>query len=232
MVDIHCHILPGVDDGSKDWATTLEMCRIARADGITHIVATPHANHRYAYDRVRYQDLLDELRAKVPELTFSLGCDFHISYENVEAAVQNPSSYTIGNTRFLLVELSDFGTPAQIKELLFRLHCAGLTTVITHPERNPILAQYPELAAELVEGGSLLQITADSLFGSWGRASLKLSKTYLKQGLVSVISSDAHETRHRTPTLAKARKAAAKIVGEAAALQLVEDNPRAIVTST
>jgi protein-tyrosine phosphatase len=231
MVDIHCHILPGVDDGPPDWATTLEMCRLASDDGIRHIVATPHANSRYAYNREQHQILLNELQTKVPQLTFSLGCDFHVSYENVETAIAYPRRFSIGESRFLLAELSDFGTPAQMKELLFRLHCAGFTTVITHPERNPILAQYRTLAAELVDMGSLLQITGDSLLGAWGRGTRKLAETYIKEGLVSVISSDAHDTRRRIPVLSKARKAAAKLVGEAAAQQMVETNPQAICTN-
>src|SRR4051794_2446287 len=100
MIDLHCHILPGLDDGAKDWPTTLEMCRLARQDGITHIVATPHANARYQSDRRAHQTLLDELQAKVPDLTFSLGCDFQLSYENVAAAVQGPHQFTIGDTCF------------------------------------------------------------------------------------------------------------------------------------
>jgi protein-tyrosine phosphatase len=230
MVDLHCHILPGIDDGAKDWDTALEMCRIARQDGITHIVATPHANAQYAYNRAGHQAVLDELQAKFPDLTFSLGCELRLSYENVEAALQNPHHYTIGHSRFLLAELSDYATPAQFKQLLFRLHCAGLTTVIGHPERNPILAQYRELAAELVEMGCLLQITGDSLWGAWGRSARKLSETYLEAGLVTVISSDAHGTRRRAPILSKARKAAAKIIGDTAAAQLVNHIPRSIVS--
>jgi protein-tyrosine phosphatase len=230
MVDLHCHILPGIDDGAKDWDTALEMCRIARQDGITHIVATPHANAQYAYNRAGHQAVLDELQAKFPDLTFSLGCELHLSYENVEAVLQNPHHYTIGDSRFLLAELSDYATPAQCKELLFRLHCAGLTTIVTHPERNPILAQYRELALELVEMGCLLQITGDSLSGAWGRTARKLSETYLRAGLVSAIASDAHGTRRRSPVLSKARKAAARIVGDAAAAQLVAEVPRAILS--
>src|SRR6266508_1714362 len=88
MIDIHCHILPGIDDGARNWEITLEMCRLARQDGITHIVATPHANYDYKYDREAHLALLDELRARMPELRFSLGCDLHLSYENIDAAAK------------------------------------------------------------------------------------------------------------------------------------------------
>jgi protein-tyrosine phosphatase len=229
MLDIHCHILPGVDDGATDWAAALEMCRIAEQDGITHIVATPHANAQYSYDRAKHQVVLEELRSKFANLRFSLGCEFHLSYENVEAALKDPHHYTIGGSRFLLVEMSDYRTPTQLKELLFRLHCRGLATIIAHPERSPILAQYRELAAELVGMGCLLQITGDSLWGAWGRTARKQSEAYLEAGLVSVISSDAHDAHRRPPTLSKARKAAAKIVEDINAARLVDEIPDFII---
>jgi protein-tyrosine phosphatase len=81
MIDIHCHLLPGVDDGAQSWDITLEMCRLAEEDGVTHIVATPHSNFEYHYDREFHSILLEELRSRVPTLSFSLGCDFHLSYE-------------------------------------------------------------------------------------------------------------------------------------------------------
>jgi len=229
MLDIHCHILPGVDDGAKDWDTALEMCRIAQQDGITHIIATPHANAQYSYHRAKHRVVLNELQTKFPDLRFSLGCEFHLSYENVESALQDPDHYTIGDSRFLLTELSDYGTPTQFKEMLFRLHCRGFTIVIAHPERNSILEQYRELAAELVAMGCLLQITGDSLYGAWGRTARKLSEDYLVAGLVSFISSDAHDTRRRPPTLSKARKAAAKIVGDIRAARLFAEIPDFII---
>src|SRR5215472_16668634 len=96
MVDIHCHILPNVDDGSRSWEMTAEMCRVAADDGVRHIVATPHCNHKFAYDRSRYEAMLLELReASLGRLEFSIGCDFHFSYENITDALDNPTRYTI-----------------------------------------------------------------------------------------------------------------------------------------
>src|SRR5439155_1078357 len=125
MVDIHCHILPGVDDGARDWETSLAMCRMAARDGIRHIVATPHANDEFAYDRNRLAALLAELRTRVaadPELsgtplTFSLGCDFHLSFENFRDALNQPDRYCIEGTRYLLVEFSDYMIPANTEDL-------------------------------------------------------------------------------------------------------------------
>ena len=115
MIDIHCHILPEVDDGPKSWEVAVEMCRMAAADGITHTVATPHANHRYAYERTYLLELLDELRGRVgPTPEFSLGCDFHLSFENLERVLAEPHTYTIGDTNYLLIELSNYSIPAQL----------------------------------------------------------------------------------------------------------------------
>ena len=169
MIDIHCHLLPAVDDGAKSWEVTLEMCRLAEQDGVTHIVATPHANYEYSYDRAAHLGLLEELRARAPELSFSLGCDFHLSYENIEDAMAHPERYTIGDTRYLLVELSEYSA-FNVAQTLFELQTAGLMPILTHPERNPVILGNPELLNGFADVGCLFQITANSLTGFWGKA--------------------------------------------------------------
>ena len=137
MIDIHCHILPGIDDGSQSWEMTAEMCAIAAEDGTTHIVATPHANDDYAYDRNRFTEMLGQLHdAADGKLSFTLGCDFHLSHDNVRDALANPCRYTIGETQYLLVEFSDYGIPPSVEQDIFSLRSCGLVPVITHPERN------------------------------------------------------------------------------------------------
>jgi protein-tyrosine phosphatase len=134
MIDIHNHILPGLDDGSKSWDTTLEMCRLAVEDGIKHIVATPHANESYTYDRDRVREVIVELNRRIgDQLIFSIVCDFHLSYENIEDAVAHPRRHTIAATPYLLVEFSDFGISPKITDSFFRLQSARLTPIITHP---------------------------------------------------------------------------------------------------
>ena len=142
MFDIHSHILPLVDDGAKSWDIALEMCRMAEADGIQHMVATPHANERYAYDRAAHELRLEELRTRFgPGLTFSLGCDFHMSYDNLTDLRANPRRYSIGGERYILVELSNYSIPPQVEEAMLSFGDLGLTPVLTHPERNPILQE-------------------------------------------------------------------------------------------
>jgi len=230
MVDIHCHILPGIDDGSESWEMTAEMCQVALADGITHIVATPHSNHVYAYDRDRYTEMLGQLHDSADgKLAFSLGCDFHFSYENIRDALEHPRRYTIGDTQYLLVEFSDYGIPPTVEQDLLTLSGSGMVPIITHPERNPPLLSNPEMVLAFVEQGCLLQITANAVTGGWGERPRKMVEWLLQREVVHVIASDAHDPVRRKPVLSEAREAVAQIAGADVAEALVSANPEAIV---
>jgi protein-tyrosine phosphatase len=230
MIDIHCHLLPCVDDGAKSWDVTLGMCRLAEQDGVTHIVATPHANNEFSYDRALHSALLEELRGRAPGLSFSLGCDFHLSYDNIEDAMNHPERYAIGDTRYLLVELSEYSA-FNVSQTLYKLQTAGLVPIVTHPERNPVILGNPELLNEFSDVGCLFQITANSLTGFWGKPPQKLCEAMLKKNMVHFIASDAHGLRSRPPILSEALRAAAKIVGLDAAKKLVDANPCAVLTN-
>ncbi len=230
MVDIHCHILPGIDDGSKSWEMTGNMCDVAARDGITHIVATPHSNHQFVYDRDRYTEMLGQLHDSARgNLTFSLGCDFHFSYENIRDALHHPRRYTIGDSQYLLVEFSDYGIPTSVKQDLFSISSSGMVPIITHPERNQILLRRPETVLELVKQGCLVQVTANSVTGFWGSRSKKMVEWLLKREAVHVVASDAHDPEHRKPVLSEAREAVADLAGDEVAEALVTHNPAAIV---
>jgi protein-tyrosine phosphatase len=182
MVDIHCHILPNVDDGPTSWETCVSMCEMARADGVEHIVAAPHANSKYRYRREALAELLEELSRRVkgsPKL--SLGCDFHLSYENLVDALAHPAQYAIAGTQYLLVELSDFSVPPSVSDNLRRLLAAGMAPIITHPERNPVLQRTPQRVIDWVEEGCLVQVTANSLTGRWGQQALKTAEWLMKR---------------------------------------------------
>jgi len=230
MIDIHSHILPGLDDGSKSWETTLEMCRLAVEDGITHIVATPHANDSYAYSRDRVRELVAELANKVDGLAFSIGCDFHLSYENIEDAIAHPQRYTIAAKSCLLVELSDYGIPRQMDDSLRRLHAAGMIPIITHPERNAILQRTPKRVLEWVDAGCLVQVTASAVTGFWGATAKRVAMWLLERNVVHVLATDAHDDKNRPPILSEARDAVSKRFGDDLARALVLDNPAAIVS--
>jgi protein-tyrosine phosphatase len=230
MVDIHSHILPMVDDGAKSWDIAVEMVKMAQCDGVTHMVATPHANYEYQYNRESHTALLAELQAKVGNgIQLILGCDFHLSFDNIEDAIVHNHRYTIGDTRYILIELSDFSIPPQVPNMLFSLTSKGLIPILTHPERNPMLQKNPQRVADWVAMGMLVQITASAFLGKWGRTVEKLAHWYVEKELIHVIASDAHSTNHRNPVLSEARKAVAKTYGDAFATRLVETNPMAIV---
>lgn len=230
MIDIHCHVLPDVDDGAKSWEMSVEMCRLAAADGIEHLVATPHANDRYSYDRARFQGMVDDLRQRTGgKPAMSLGCDFHLSYENFQSALAEPQRFTIQGTQYLLVELSNYSVPSQINDCVSQLLERGVTPIITHPERNPILQPALKRVLGWVEQGCAVQVTASALTGEWGETTRRAAEWLMKHDAVHVLASDAHDTKRRIPGLRNARMAVAKSFGEEIAHSLVDANPRAIV---
>ncbi|MFY9743017.1 MAG: CpsB/CapC family capsule biosynthesis tyrosine phosphatase [Candidatus Sulfotelmatobacter sp.] len=230
MVDIHSHILPEVDDGSKSWETSVAMCRMATADGITHQVATPHANDRYHYDREYLQGLVDHLQSLIGAgLTLSLGCDFHLSYENLQDVLAHPGRYAIGSTHYMLVELSNYSVPPQTTDCFSQLGDLGITAIITHPERNPILRDDLQRVVEWAEQGCVIQMTGSALTGFWGERTRRAALWLLEHDAVHVLATDAHETEKRIPVLSTGRDAVTKLCGEEIAAALVEGNPRAII---
>jgi len=232
VVDIHSHILPEVDDGPKSWDMSVAMCRAAAADGVTHMVATPHANDRYHYDREYLAGLvahLQELIGDAPKLI--LGCDFHLSYDNLRDAVANPTRYVIEGTRYLLVEFSNYSIPQQTSDSFFKLGDCGITAIITHPERNPILRETPQRVLEWAEQGCVVQMTGSALTGFWGERTRRAALWLLEHQAVHVLATDAHDTEKRVPILSSARNAAAQICGEEIADALVEANPRAVIAN-
>jgi len=232
VVDIHSHILPEVDDGPKSLETSVAMCRMAAADGITHQVATPHANDRYHYDRTYLQGLLAHLQQLVGDaLTLSLGCDFHLSYDNLQDVLANPARYAIAATRYMLVELSNYSVPPQTTDCFTQLGDLGITSIITHPERNPILRENLQRVLEWAEQGCVIQLTGSALTGFWGDRTRRAAHWLLEHDAVHVLATDAHDTEKRIPILSTARDAAAEICGTEVAEALVEANPSAIIHS-
>jgi protein-tyrosine phosphatase len=231
VIDIHSHILPEVDDGAKTWEMAQEMCRMAATDGIEHMVATPHANERYAYDRESHSQALSRLRLLVGENPrLSLGCDFHLSYENLQDVLKRPEWYMIEGSHYLLVELSNFSIPGNVEESFTQLGGKGITPVITHPERNPILQRTLERVLRWVELGCVVQVTGSSLTGFWGERAWRAAEWLLQRDAVHVLASDAHDTKHRVPVLSAARKEVEQLCGAEVARALVADNPRAVVS--
>lgn len=202
MVDIHSHILPGLDDGAETMEETAAMLAIARESGTVTIAATPHADPQYRYEPDKVAALLEEARRSAPDgPRLVSGCDFHLSFDNVEAALQSPHTYALNGKTYLLMELSDMVIFPNTGELWNRLEGAGLKIVLTHPERNPLLRQRIGLIREWVEQGRYMQVTAQSLTGQFGSKAAEFARQLLNEGLVHFVASDAHDVRGRPPRM-------------------------------
>jgi protein-tyrosine phosphatase len=211
FVDIHSHILPALDDGSESLEQSVEMLRLAASTGTTDIVATPHANAQFAFDRERAQALLEELQAAAgPAPRLHLGCDCHLSHDNIQGVLGDPARYTINGAGYLLVEFSDFNIPPATEGVFASLRQAGVTPVVTHPERNPLLRQTPARLAAWVRSGVYLQVTAQSLTGGFGFDARDCALSLTEQGLVHIVASDAHDPVGRPPRLDLAHALLAK----------------------
>jgi protein-tyrosine phosphatase len=230
MVDIHCHILPDIDDGSDSWATTTAMCRMAARDGITHIVATPHCDGVYEYYREHFTDMLATL-SEVSEgrLTFSIGCDFHMSTANLDNAMADPRRFAVGDTQYLMVEFDHHGIPSNAGEQLRTLLSRGMVPIITHPERNAYLMKNLDAVQRFVDDGCLVQVTANAFTGFWGPKSQKAAEKLLQKHAIHIVATDAHDLELRPPVLSDARDQIASLAGVEIAEALVTHNPMAVV---
>jgi protein-tyrosine phosphatase len=228
MVDIHCHILPALDDGAKSFDEALKMAEMAIEDGVTHVVATPHSNSEYHFDFGVVRERRNELQAKLGDrLQLATGCDFHLSVENLEAIRACPANYTINQRRYLLIEFADFAIPPTMETTLQNLQGLGLSLIITHPERNPLIRAQPQRLKRWLQQGCFVQVTAQSLLGKWGEAARKQVEALLDQKMVHFFASDAHNTAQRPLRLKEAYGMVAERWGESLAQSLFTKNPLA-----
>lgn len=230
VVDIHSHILPGLDDGSPTFDISLEMVRMAFKTGTTDIVATPHANTSYRYEPERISGLIGQLQGAVADgIKIHRGCDFHLSPHNIQTALREPSRFAINGLSYLLVEFPEVTLFQGIEEIFNNLLSVGLTPVVTHPERNQHLAADIPRLRRWVENGIPLQITAQSLLGKFGVERARWCLQMLKEGLVHLVASDAHDLVSRPPRLDEARDFLIDQFDEEFANVLLEVNPRAVI---
>jgi protein-tyrosine phosphatase len=232
MVDIHHHLLSGLDDGANSMETSLAMASLAAGDGITHVVCTPHANGRYEFDPDVNATKTEELRERLVEekipLTLGSGCDFHLSFDNVKRAQSDPARFSINGLGYLLVEVPDYGLPPGLTETFYELQLAGLTPILTHPERNPTLQNDPARLIDWLRGGVLIQVTADSLTGHKGRPAQRMAHDLLEKRWVHFLATDAHNTTSRPPRMRDAHNLVANKYGASYAHALCLTNPLAV----
>ena len=233
MIDIHAHILPGLDDGPKTIPEALALARAAWNAGTEILVATPHVldhldlNHNLLI-LTRYEELKRLLESELPGLQLLLGSELYFR-PNLSNLTHYEVATICGTGCYMLVEFSLIDIPGGFERELKNLRRSGIIPVIAHPERTASVHKRPSLIGRMVEAGALIQVNAGSLTGLFGRVVKRLAHNLLKKGWVHVIASDAHDLNQRGPDLQAAVSAAAEIVGVAEAGRLVRDNPRMII---
>jgi len=235
FVDIHCHMLPGIDDGPHDWAESLAMARLAADDGISTVVATPHQLGTYAQnggDAIReacrqFQALLD--REGIPLRVFP-GGEVRIEPDIVWKTRTGEVVTLADHRRYVLLEL-----PHEIyfplDRLLRNLHAVGLVGILSHPERNLGILGQPQVVEPLVDAGCLLQITAGSLVGTFGPPVRDLAEWLVLQGFAHFVATDAHGLKSRRPLMSRAFDRVAQLVGNRTATELCRVNPGRVVAN-
>jgi len=231
MIDIHSHILPGIDDGARTLDESLEMAEIAAADGIEQMVATPHVFKGLSHDPEpaevvrRVAALQAAIAAKLKILP---GSEAHITHDIAEQAKAQRVT-TINQCNYLLVEFPQLAVPVGADEVFYELQLQAIHPILVHPERNIQIQMRPSLVAEYVMRGVFIQVTAMSVAGEFGTSAKKCAETLLEHHCVHFLATDAHRPSKRPPILSRGRDAAARIVGGREARRLVYDNPLAVV---
>jgi protein-tyrosine phosphatase len=239
LIDLHAHILPGIDDGPRTREESLEMARLAVADGITTIVATPHL---FRNKSVNFKDLnspedilsaVEDFKQQLAEagidLTVLPGCEIPL-FSDIIKFIDTGRIVTINDgKRYICLELPDSIIPPATEDILFQLSSRGLTPIITHPERNPVLYEMPHKLQRFLSLGCLAQITARSLTRGFGWRVYRFTKRLLRAGLVHLMATDAHTLKHRPPLMGKAVKKLGKLVGESRAWDMVATIPERII---
>ena len=235
MIDLHCHLLPGVDDGATDLDVAMAMAEIARADGITDIVVTPHQRH-YNWpneDGAALARAFAELRGRIGETPrLVLGAEVRVDSElldDLASGEPHGGVLPLGGSRALLIEFDVFPVGPEPEDVVHELVVAGWRPVLAHPERIPWLADTPERIAALADLGAAIQITAMSVTGDWGRRAQSCSRFLLDRGVAHVLATDAHGVDRRPPVLSRARERVVAGWGEETAERLTRLNPEAIL---
>ncbi|MFT3807397.1 tyrosine-protein phosphatase [Arenimonas sp.] len=233
MIDLHCHMLPGIDDGAPDLDVSLAMARIAVDDGIRVTACTPHIYPGlYENDREGIVAAVARLQAVLRDegidLTLVVGADTHLA-PDLGASIRAGRIPTINHSRYLLLEPPHHVAPPRFEDSVFQLLTMGIVPVITHPERLSWIEDHYEIFVRLAHAGAWMQVTAGALTGRFGKRPRYWGERLLDERLVHILASDSHHVASRPPRLAEGREAAAVRVGEAESWHMVRTRPQGIL---
>lgn len=235
MIDMHCHILPAIDDGAKDIEMSMEMLQIAASNGTTAIVATPHViegSWLPSWDEILQKCQNLQLAARQAGLNIALypGAEVAVHLDMLKLLTK-PGPYCINGGKYILVELPAVEIPNYTEDFFFTLQARGITPILAHPERHPLIVRKPEILLDWVGKGILVQMNAPSLTGKMGAPVMRTAELLLRSSLVHVIGSDAHSKRTRNPNLQEASAKIVAIAGGVSHREVLFDNPSAVVTN-
>lgn len=233
MIDLHCHMLPGLDDGACNLEISLEMARMAVADGITVVACTPHIRPGlYHNTGAQILAATDRLRNALQESGIDLqlicGADAHMTVRFTDKLAKREIP-TLGGSRYVLVEPPHHVAPIRLEQFFFEILIAGYIPILTHPERLRWIADRYTTIERLSQNGVWIQVTSGSLIGNFGREPRYWAERMLTDGYIHLLATDAHDTRQRAPDLSKGREAAARRVGEREATNMVLTRPKGII---
>jgi protein-tyrosine phosphatase len=236
MIDLHTHVLPGIDDGAKTLEEAVEMCRLAARDGCEALVATPHQRRGVWWnsDPEELEALCDQVqRAVGSEIRVLPGGEIHVDPRLLGEVLRVPEGTSgvlpLAGSRYLLLEFDAAGSADEAADLVHELAVEGWRPILAHPEFIPWMADDFAAVERLVEMGALAQVTAMSVTGDFGRRAQADAHRLIDAGLAHFVASDCHGPRRRPPGLKRAERAVAARWGEEVARRLVADNPRAVV---
>lgn len=233
MIDLHCHILPEIDDGAVDIGVSLDMARASVADGVSVLACTPHilpGLYHNAGPQIAsaVQHLQDALGQEAIPLRLVAGADVHMVPDLI-AGLRSGRIPSIAGSRYVLVEPPHHTAPPQLEYFFFSLLVEGFVPILTHPERLNWLQHRYEAIRQLVRAGVWMQITSGSLTGAFGRNAQCWAYRMLDEGFVHILATDAHDTQRRSPDLSRGRDLAAARVGVEEADHLVRTRPSGVI---
>lgn len=236
FIDIHCHLLPGIDDGAANWESTLGMARLAVNDGTRTIIATPHQLGNFSHNRgedirawtTQVQQVLEQQAIPLKVLP---GGDVRIEDGMVDLVLRGEVMSLGDLRRHVLLELPhELYFP--LEGVLAELNRQGLSGILSHPERNQGLLREPDLLPDLVDAGCLMQVTAGSLMGTFGSSAQRMAEWMLTQGLVHFVATDAHGTKSRRPLMRRAFDRVAELTDDSAAEDLCRHYPGLVASGS
>jgi len=236
MIDLHCHILPDLDDGVRTMDDALEMARVAEEEGVEKIVATPHLFRDnfnwgdFAVIEEKRQALAEAISSQNIRLDILPGAEVHLSHNLMNTVRKNRKHLVLNRSSYMFIEFPSSHIFAGVKKLFFELMAEGIRPIIAHPERNLVFIQNPVLLFELVQMGSLAQANTGSFLGLYGDHAERAVSHFLELNLVHFIATDGHSPRSLSSRMKEAAGKAEALIGKERAQALINENPHAVIS--